>query len=415
MAAAMRDTMMIQMGARRDYAYARQLEAAGLLHSLVTDAAWASADRGLPRLIARLAPRRGPAVRRRTVEGIPPQRLDSSLLPNVMSVPWPGLAKERRYALADDLLGRVAARRADGDLAVVVNYFGNGGSFLDQARARGVLIVTDFISHPDYWDIVAAERAVRPGWESGDDAGEDRAAYRARFARLVQGSDIYCCPSPAIAAALAAFEGFDPDRVRILPYGAPQVADGPTSPVPGRVLFAASAVTVAKGIAYLGEAAQLVRARFPQAEFIVAGAVPDSLRSRPELAGLHFAGPLGAQQMAAEYARTDLFCLPSLAEGSATVLFEAMARGIPCVTTAMSGSTITHGQDGLIVPERDGKAIADAVCALLEDRDRRRIMADAARACARAFSYEACGKAFVDMIASLPRKKQMPPADRGSL
>lgn len=409
----MRDTMMIQMGARRDYAYARQLEDAGLLHSLVTDAAWASGNRGLPRLIAALAPARAPAIRRRTVEGVPAQRLAASLLPNVMSVSWPGLAKERRYALADDLLGHVAARRADAGVAVVVNYFGNGGRFLEQAQAGGALIVTDFISHPDYWDIVAAERALRRGWEPDTGGSEDRAAYRARFSRLVRMSDIYCCPSPAIAQALAAFDGFDPSRVRILPYGSPQMADANTSPVPGRVLFAASAVTVAKGIAYLGDAARMVQKRFPQAEFIVAGAVPDSLRARPELAGLRFAGPLGAQDMAAEYARADLFCLPSLAEGSATVLFEAMARGIPCVTTAMSGSTITHGVDGMIVPERDGKAIADAVISLLEDRDRRQAIARAAALSAKSLSYEVCGEAFVNMIAALPRKKKDATAQRG--
>lgn len=409
----MRDTMMIQMGARRDYAYARQLEDAGLLHSLVTDAAWPSTDRTVPRLVAALAPGRASAVRRRTVTGVAPQRLAASLLPNMMSLPWPGLAKERRYALADDLLGHVAARRADDKVAVVVNYFGNGGRFLARARAGGALIVTDFISHPDYWDIVAAERAARAGWEPDSGGDEDRAAYRARFARLVRMSDIYCCPSPAIARALEAFAGFDPARVRILPYGAPQVAEVQTNPVPGRVLFAASAVTVAKGIAYLAEAARLVQARFPHAEFIVAGAAPESLRARPELAALRFAGPLGASEMAAEYHRADLFCLPSLAEGSATVLFEAMARGIPCVTTAMSGSTITDGVDGRLVPERNGKAIADAVCALLEDRGLRQRIADAARVCARKFSYEACGRAFVEMIATLPRTKQIPPAERG--
>jgi hypothetical protein len=38
--------MMIQQGARRNFVYARHLEAANLLHSLVTDAAWPEGDAG---------------------------------------------------------------------------------------------------------------------------------------------------------------------------------------------------------------------------------------------------------------------------------------------------------------------------------------------------------------------------------
>ncbi len=400
----MHDVMMIQMGARRHYAYTRQLEAAGLLHSFITDAAWASADHWMPKLAGKILPARKPALARRIVPMREAARLEGSLLPNIMSIAWPGMAREQRYAMSDDLLGRVAERRWDEGVRVVVNYFGNGGAFLKKAKARGALIVTDFISHPNYWDIVVEERARWPGWEADDGVAADRAAYTQRVARLVALSDIYCCPSPAIAEALAGYEGFDHAKVRLLPYGGPATASIAPKPEAGRVLCAASAITLTKGIVYLAKAAEIVKARHPGAIFIVAGTLPDHFRQRPELAALTFLGTIGKDQMADEFARADLFCLPTLAEGSATVIFEAMTYGIPCITTPAAGSVITDGVDGLIVAERDVDATAAAICQLIDNRQQRDAISAMARQTAQRYSDKACGDAFVDMIASLPRK-----------
>lgn len=400
----MRDVMMIQMGARRHYAYTRQLDKAGLLHSFVTDAAWTSQDHWMPRLAGRLMPGRMPALARRIVPMGEPLRLEASLIPNLMSVAWPGMARERRYSLADDLLGRVAERRWDEKLRIVVNYFGNGGSFLERAKARGALIVTDFISHPRYWDIVADERQRWPGWEAGDDLATDRAAYTRRTARLVALSDIYCCPSPAIAESLADFEGFDERKVRHLPYGCPSEPQLAVAPEPGRIFCAASAISLTKGIVYLAQAAKIVKSRHPEARFLVAGSLPDGFRNRPEIADLTFLGPVGKAEMTDQFMRADLFCLPTLAEGSATVIYEAMNQGVPCVTTPAAGSVITHQSDGMIVPERDVEAIAATLCQLIENRARRNEISAMARKTAQRYSDTACGDAFIEMISGLPRR-----------
>ena len=67
-----RRVMMIQQGARRNYVYARQLEAAGLLHSLVTDAAWPVGDEGWAKQLAlRLAPGLSGPLARRCAAGVP--------------------------------------------------------------------------------------------------------------------------------------------------------------------------------------------------------------------------------------------------------------------------------------------------------------------------------------------------------
>ncbi len=71
------------------------------------------------------------------------------------------------------------------------------------------------------------------------------------------------------------------------------------------------------------------------------------------------------------YRRTDIFVLPSFAEGVPVVLMEAMAMEVPCVATWITGipELITDQVDGLLVPPASVDAIVDAVCRLIDDRD----------------------------------------------
>ena len=101
------------------------------------------------------------------------------------------------------------------------------------------------------------------------------------------------------------------------------------------------------------------------------------------------------------FARADVFCLPSLTEGSSSAIFEALAFGVPVVTTASSGSVVTDGVDGFIVPERDAEAIASAIRRIVEDRELRQRMSESAKATAARFSDEACGAEFIRVIREL--------------
>jgi glycosyltransferase involved in cell wall biosynthesis len=163
------------------------------------------------------------------------------------------------------------------------------------------------------------------------------------------------------------------------------------------VLFAGSA-NLRKGIPYLAEAARLIASRDPDFKFVVAGEVTETVRARPEAKFLQFLGPLNRERMAEEFARADVFCLPSLAEGSATVIFEALANSVPVVTTSLSGSVVADGIEGLIVPQRSGEAIADAVQRIVGNRKLRAQMSTAARLTAARYSDAACGARFIAVI-----------------
>lgn len=80
-------------------------------------------------------------------------------------------------------------------------------------------------------------------------------------------------------------------------------------------------------------------------------------------------GGLSRSDVVREYHRADMLVLPSLAEGFALVVPEAMSTGLPCVVSDNTGSSelIEDGMNGMIVPIRDSSAIVDAVSRILRD------------------------------------------------
>ena len=74
-------------------------------------------------------------------------------------------------------------------------------------------------------------------------------------------------------------------------------------------------------------------------------------------------------QMAEQYAWADVFLLPSISEGSASVCYEALADGLPVITTPNAGSVVRDGVDGFIVPIRNAEAIVQKLELLARDRE----------------------------------------------
>jgi glycosyltransferase involved in cell wall biosynthesis len=94
-----------------------------------------------------------------------------------------------------------------------------------------------------------------------------------------------------------------------------------------------------------------------------------------------FEGWLDPDRIRDVYQQTDIFVLPSLAEGIPVVLMEAMAMEIPCVATAITGipELIRHGVDGLLVQASSEEELAGALTRLLDDPEYRLRLGKAAR------------------------------------
>ncbi|HUZ81067.1 MAG TPA: glycosyltransferase [Gaiellaceae bacterium] len=99
-------------------------------------------------------------------------------------------------------------------------------------------------------------------------------------------------------------------------------------------------------------------------------------------------------------AGSDVFCLPSHAEGLPLVVLEAMAQGKPVVATAVGGTPelVLDGETGLLVPPGDVEALTLALADVLGDADRARRLGEAARERARAsFSASAMNERVLRM------------------
>jgi glycosyltransferase involved in cell wall biosynthesis len=95
-----------------------------------------------------------------------------------------------------------------------------------------------------------------------------------------------------------------------------------------------------------------------------------------------FEGPVNQDYIRNLYSKADLFCIPSLAEGIPVVLMEAMAMGIPCVSTRITGipELIRDGIDGLLVAPSDLDGLVGALTKLMEDAELRERIAKNGRA-----------------------------------
>lgn len=81
------------------------------------------------------------------------------------------------------------------------------------------------------------------------------------------------------------------------------------------------------------------------------------------------------------YAEAEFFVLPTVAEGSPLVVLEALASGLPVVSTKVSGipEVVDNEQNGFIVPPRDVRALAERMELLIRDADLRAKMSQNAR------------------------------------
>lgn len=99
----------------------------------------------------------------------------------------------------------------------------------------------------------------------------------------------------------------------------------------------------------------------------------------------------------------DVYVLASESEGMPNSLLEAIALGMPCISTdCPTGPAEILGEDGRVgrlVPVGAAEEMAEAIVEMLRDGERRQILARAARARARDFRTEVCVEAYVQVLA----------------
>ncbi len=193
----------------------------------------------------------------------------------------------------------------------------------------------------------------------------------------------------------------------------------PVSSAPFR-LVCASRIEPKKGLLVAVEAIALLRDRGVSVLLHILGEADDKPSSRQyerrlrrriaELdigAGVRLEGRRDLDGVRRFLASAHLFIAPFVElgngdkDGIPTALLEAMATGLTAIVTDAGSilEVVEDGKDGVVVPQHDAKALADAIEAILHDPDRRRRLgAEAAHKIRRDFDVETCERMFHERV-----------------
>ncbi|CAK0769767.1 hypothetical protein CCP3SC1AL1_480008 [Gammaproteobacteria bacterium] len=213
--------------------------------------------------------------------------------------------------------------------------------------------------------------------------------------------DRIVCPSEFVQNSLPSSA-----KSVVIPFGADQVAVLPhfqknlSKEVPLRVLFAGN-VNLRKGVPFLLEAwEQLSPELLKSAELVLCGRV---FKEMTQLLANSSARCVGFQaDMVPWFGSADLFVLPSLMEGSAKSVYEAMAYGLPVIVSSHTGSIVRDGIDGLVVPPADSTALVSALSRALSDAGLRRQLGETAKLRVSSYSWETYAEKIRDLYQKFP-------------
>ncbi len=206
--------------------------------------------------------------------------------------------------------------------------------------------------------------------------------------RALVAANLVLAPSSDTIRKLISVQGVPQERIRKLPWclspsflamaddrgNLPELPDFPR----GRTVLTVGRWAASeryKGVDLLIGAIAQLRGTHSDLYLVAVGSGDDLPRLRA-LAGslgvsgfIHFFENLSREEIAACYARADLFALPSRAEGFGLVFLEAMAFSKPVVGAAAGGSldVIEDGVNGLLIPANDPERLAQALDRLLRD------------------------------------------------
>ncbi len=253
---------------------------------------------------------------------------------------------------------------------------------LPLAHRLGVPLVTTF--HGFDATLSTAALLSSPAWFNFP-------LFRATLAR--QG-DLFLCVSSFIRDRVLAM-GFPAERTHIHYTGVDCAAIRPRDPHEETpVILHVARLVEMKGTQYLIRALAALPRRHDGVRLVIVGdgTLMASLRGLAGQLGvagrIDFVGALAHGAALAWVRRAAMLVLPSVrtrtgrVEGLGMVLLEAAATGVPVVASRVGGipDCVQDGQTGLLVPERDVDALADAIAHLLDDPSRRRRMGAASRA-----------------------------------
>lgn len=393
--------VVVHSGARDAYQVARAFSEAGMLEALVTDLFW-PADRGWAQMIGRMLPPR--------LHSLFLQRSDRNLsarevklcpgvgLATLVCDKAPKLPKSLRRVVtrhADATLGRRAGHIAVQRQAGLVSYSYYGFDAFTAYNRPAML----FQMHPhpaSMRRILTEELAAHPDCAESLKQEWELSLPEQDFDHLVKESAMaasYLVASSFTRQTLIE-NGVRGDSISVIPYGvdsqrfAPGARRGPKSRSRLELLFVGR-INQRKGVKYLLEALRLLNT--DQVHLTICGRVVDALEIfRPFADRVTIRPSVSTSELIAAYQSADLFVFPSVGEGFGQVLLEALACGLPVLSTTRTAAPdlIENGRQGFVIEPRSAESLADHIGWALDHRAEIAEMGREARLRAESFTWQ---------------------------
>lgn len=287
---------------------------------------------------------------------------------------------------------------------ILVGWSGASLEAMAPARARGMKVVLERGStHMAHQTEILRDAYDRFGlpWRATDPRLIERELAEYQQADLI-------CTGSSFARQTFIDRGIDPAKVAVNPYGVDLDSFAPDGkPRLKRVLFAGQ-IGVRKGVPWLIQAFRTLPTDW---ELHLVGPVEagmDQIFADHDMTRIILRGPLSRQNLAEEYRRAAIFCLPSIEEGFGMVILQAMASGC-----AVLASTATGGPDAgeggrhlFLVEPANTTALAEALTLLAVNPDLRQRLGEAARnQVSHGFSWNDYGHRAVQLYQMLTNPK----------
>lgn len=303
------------------------------------------------------------------------------------------------YLWAGKVFCNLVLREGFKSASGVYTFNAAGLELLVEAKKKGLLTVMEQTIAPytTQKQLLEEERTAFPKWEAGTVDVPSSEEFISREHAEWGHSDLILCGSEFVRKSIAECGG-PVDRCVVVPYGIDSSFSITKHTRNGgalRVLTVGS-IGLRKGAQYVLAAAKVLEGL---AEFRMVGPINltdqglNGFRNYVEVIG-----SIPRSQLLEHYEWADVFLLPSLCEGSATVCYEALSCGLPVITTPNAGSVVRDGIEGFIVPIRDPDAIAEKLQLFIDRPELLKSMGESALQRSQSFTVENYGDRLIKAI-----------------
>jgi starch synthase len=335
------------------YKYAKALQAAGCLHAFVSGFPRLSPHAKVPELAGKLHHADWlQTVYIASLKGKAPAKLSSWL------------------AYLSKIEQDYACRRFMRGCDIFLFYNGSGLSSSQHGKQRGVITIVEAVnSHVSYQEDLLREEYERAGL-----AWQPFPVYeKERRLKEYEQADYILLPSEFVRESFLS-KGFPAEKLLKVPYGFDKLntskdkKERSSHSTTFTILYVGS-ISVRKGVRYLIEAFASLQ-HFDKRLLLVGPDADDGALTGVTIPpNVVFTGVLKGDELTNAYQSADVFCLPSIEEGLALVLGEALSFGLPIIATVNTGASdlITDGREGYIIPIRSSEAIRQKLQLLADD------------------------------------------------